>query len=53
MSLSEAIEHLEEVLTDSNHFSCEECRKEHEQLLAWLLELKRYREKFGAIYIPQ
>ena len=41
MTLSEAIEHLEEMLTDSNHdFGCESCKREHEQLLGWLKDLQ-------------
>lgn len=39
MTLPEAIQHLQEVLADPNHFSCEECRQEHVQLLGWLREL--------------
>ena len=46
MSLDEAIEHLEETLTNSDHkWSCDECKSEHEQLLKWLIELKHRREK--------
>lgn len=43
MTLSEGISHLEQVLQDPNHFSCEECRQEHVQLWRWLLELEQYR----------
>lgn len=44
MRLEEAIDHLEEMLANENHeWSCEECRKEHEQLLGWLKELKGLR----------
>jgi hypothetical protein len=40
MTLNEAIEHLYESLNDPAHnWSCEECKHEHEQLLAWLNEL--------------
>lgn len=46
MTLSEAIEHLEEILGDSNHdFGCESCKKEHEQLLGWLKDLQ-YAKQF-------
>lgn len=47
MTLPEAIQHLQETLADPNHFSCEECRQEYEQLLAWLIELyaRRLRDK--------
>ncbi|MCQ2507254.1 MAG: hypothetical protein MJ097_00525 [Dorea sp.] len=45
MTLGEAITHLEEILSDPEHdWGCDECKKEHEQLLAWLKELKKYRE---------
>lgn len=45
MGLNEAISHLEETLADKNHFwACEDCRKEHIQLLEWLKELKDRRE---------
>lgn len=43
MTLQEAIEHLEEKLAEDN-WSCKECKKEHEQLLEWLIELKNWRE---------
>lgn len=44
MSLDEAIEHLEETLTNIDHkWSCDECKSEHEQLLEWLIELKQRR----------
>lgn len=44
MTLDEAIQHLRETLSDKNHnWSCEECRKEHIELLSFLLELKSYR----------
>ena len=42
MTLDEAIEHLEESLNDPNHFSCEPCRKEHEQLRNWLVDYKNF-----------
>ena len=41
MELSDAIRHLEEILSDVGHkWDCEECKKEHEQLLNWLKELE-------------
>lgn len=46
MTLDEAIEHLEETLTNSDHrWSCAECKSEHEQLLKWLIELKQRRSE--------
>lgn len=42
MTLDDAINHLENTLSDNEHeWSCEDCKKEHEQLLEWLKELKR------------
>ena len=50
MTLEEAIQHLRESLADSTHkWGCEECKQEHEQLLAFLQELKKYRETFGDV----
>lgn len=46
MTLEEAINHAEEVAVTS----CDECREEHEQLSAWLKELKRIKE--DSIIIP-
>lgn len=44
MTLDEAILHLLETLSDTDHeWSCEACREEHEQLLKWLVELKGLR----------
>lgn len=44
MTLDEAIDHLEETLSNQDHqWSCAECRSEHEQLLNWLKELKELR----------
>lgn len=40
MSLDEAIEHLDEKILE---LSCENCRREHEQLRDWLVELKEKR----------
>ena len=50
MKLEEAIQHLKESLADPTHkWGCEECKTEHEQLLAFLQELKKYRETFGNV----
>lgn len=44
MSLTEAIEHLDDVLADTDRWNgCEECMKEHVQLREWLIELQKYR----------
>lgn len=44
MNLEEAIQHLSESLNDKSHnWGCKECRQEHEQLLSFLLELKKRR----------
>ncbi len=44
MTLKEAIEHLKEILRSPTHdWSCAECKEEHSQLLAWLLELQSFR----------
>lgn len=43
MTLDEAILHLSETLNDKSKKWCEECKKEHEQLLSFLKELKKYR----------
>lgn len=49
MGLDNAIKHLEEILSDPNHeWSCEECKKEHEDLLRYLEELKAYRKLFDS-----
>lgn len=46
MTLDDAIEHLEETLTNRDHkWSCAECKSEHEQLLEWLIELKQRRSE--------
>lgn len=45
MTLSEAIEHLNDVLQPDNSWECEECKNEHIQLREWLLELKATREQ--------
>lgn len=50
MTLEEAIQHLRESLAAPTHkWGCEECKAEHEQLLAFLQELKKYRETFGNV----
>lgn len=50
MTLEEAISHLRESLADTAHeWGCEECKAEHEQLLAFLQELKLFRETFGDV----
>lgn len=46
MTLQEAINHLQELLTEDK-FDCEKCKKEHQQLLGWLLELENFRQKEG------
>ena len=43
MTLQEAIDHVSYKLFNEE-WECEECKKEHIQLLNWLLELQRYRE---------
>jgi anaerobic ribonucleoside-triphosphate reductase len=48
MTLEEAIQHLNETLSDPEHdWECEECKEEHEQLLSFLQELKRRRQRNG------
>ena len=42
MNLDEAIKHALEV---ANEASCDKCRSEHLQLVAWLQELQRYRKE--------
>ena len=40
MNLNEAIEHLEDELSNPDHdWGCTECKEEHEQLLIWLKQL--------------
>ena len=44
MTLDEAIKHLEDSLNDKTHdWGCEKCKREHEQLLCFLIELKECR----------
>lgn len=45
MTLNEAIEHLDESLSDPKHFSCEDCRNEHIQLRNWLIDYRRLLQK--------
>ena len=50
MSLDEAIEHLNETLSSTDRmWSCDSCRREHEQLRNWLIELREIKNKH---YIP-
>jgi len=46
MTLDDAIDHLKEKIKEqaTNPDCNDKCRKEHKQLLIWLLELKKYRE---------
>jgi hypothetical protein len=46
MTLEEAIKHAEEVAATS----CDGCREEHEQLAAWLKELKEIKE--SSVILP-
>ena len=50
MSLDEAIEHLNDTLNSTDRiWSCDSCRREHEQLRNWLIELREMKNKY---YIP-
>jgi hypothetical protein len=40
MTLDEAITHCEEVAKEQKEAGCEGCASDHEQLAAWLKELK-------------
>ena len=42
MTLQEAINHIDEVIKDTE---CEECKKKHIQLKQWLIELQEFREQ--------
>lgn len=42
MTLEEAIKHAIEV---ANEASCDKCKSEHLQLVAWLQELQQYRKE--------
>lgn len=45
MTLDDAIAHLDETLGDPKHeWGCDDCRTEHEQLCAWLVELREMRD---------
>jgi hypothetical protein len=46
MKLREAIEHLEEKLESGELKDCAECEAEHRQLLEWLKDYQRIKEKF-------
>lgn len=48
MTLDEAIEHLEEKLTEDN-FGCDECRKKYLELQEWLEELRESRKVIKVI----
>lgn len=48
MKLSEEIDHLEGKL-QQDEFPCEECRKEHLELLEWLEELRESRKIIKSI----
>ena len=43
VTLDEAIKHCEEKVRDES--ICKECRADHKQLAAWLVELKRLRKQ--------
>lgn len=43
ISLKEAIEHLNDVLSNDKKWECEECRNEHVVLREFLKELQQYR----------
>ena len=46
MSLDEAIEHLNDTLNSTDRmWSCDSCRREHEQLRNWLIELRDIKNK--------
>lgn len=48
MTLDQGIQHLEEKLQQDS-FQCEECRKEHVELLEWLKELRESRKVIRVI----
>ena len=49
MSLDEAIEHLNETLNSTDRmWSCDSCRREHEQLRTWLIELREMKNEYYA-----
>lgn len=45
MNLNEAIEHLDDILSEDRWNECVLCKKEHEQLRDWLIELKELRKE--------
>ena len=46
MTLQDAIEHLNDTLSDNNRQWCnDDCKKEHIQLRDWLIELQERRLK--------
>ena len=50
MTLDEAIEHLNDTLNSTDKmWSCDSCKREHEQLRNWLIELREMKNKY---YIP-
>ena len=50
MHLNEAIQHLKESLADTTHdWGCEECKKEHIQLLVWLENYKTISESYPEV----
>ena len=44
MTLDEQIIFMEELLSDDDHWSCENAKTEYRQLQEWLKELKAWRE---------
>lgn len=48
MTLDKAIQHALDIA--ASDATCTECRKEHEQLAAWLQELKKYRKEREKTY---
>ena len=50
MTVDEAIEHLNDTLNSTDKmWSCDSCKREHEQLRNWLIELREIKNKY---YIP-
>lgn len=45
MKLKEAVQHLDEILSEDKWSDCDECKKEHIQLRKWLVELQERRKK--------
>lgn len=43
ITLTDAIQHLDELLESDKEWSCEECKQEHIQLRKWLVELSKRR----------